>query len=62
MSKLEVVFFVRMLFKPNGTYVCVNEMELNGIFMVCLCDYAFMIIEKQKCLSVLTLVFLDMYT
>lgn len=62
MSKLEVVFFVRMLFEPNGTYVCVNEMELNGIFMVCLCDYAFMIIEKQKSLSVLTLVFVDMYT
>lgn len=62
MSKLEVVFFVRMLFEPNGTYVCVNEMELNGIFMVYLCDYAFMIIEKQKSLSVLTLVFLDMYT
>nr|VDD56362.1 unnamed protein product [Brassica oleracea] len=31
-------------------------MELNGIFMVCLCDYAFMIIEKQKSLSVLTLI------
>ena len=62
MSKLEVVFFVRMLFEPNDTYVCVNRMELNGIFMVCLCDYAFMIIEKQKRLSVLTLVFVDMYT
>ncbi|CAN7047123.1 unnamed protein product [Brassica oleracea var. botrytis] len=31
----DIVFFVRMLFEPNGTYVCVNEMELNGIFMVC---------------------------
>ena len=41
-------FFVRMLFEPNGTYVCVNRLERNGKFMVCLCDYAFMILEKQK--------------